>query len=185
MRDSALTLLAEVAQSLAEFEASFNARADILARRLQMLRLAMHHQRARMRYERRFHRPLNAPTTIKPVTANRDDWRAWDFNCDDKGRPYPTVANIMAALEHAPGFANLIKYDPEAKKYWLMGTIPGDWWTENVAPIIEPRFLNGEDVTQIRAYLEGPTVGLVGITQDDVLAAVRAVGKRFAFGGEM
>lgn len=185
MRDSARALLAEVAQSRAEFEAKWQGRAELLARRYAVHRFCMAYQATRARFERRFHRPMRDPAQVKPVTANRDDWRSWDFTCDERGRPYPTVANIMAALEFAPGFANLIKYDPEAKKYWLMGTIPGDWWTENVAPIIEPRFLNGEDVTQIRAYLEGPTVGLVGITQDDVLAAVRAVGKRFAFGGEM
>lgn len=185
MRDSAKALLAEVARSRDEFEAKWQGRAELLGRRYAIFRFCQHYRTVSARFERRFHRPMRAPAKVQPITGTAADWRSWDFTCDDKGRPYPTVANIMAALEYAPGCANLIKYDPQAKKYWLMGTIPGDWWTENVAPIIEPRFLNTEDVTQIRAYLEGPTVGLVGITHDDVLAAVRAVGKRFAFGGEL
>lgn len=197
MRVSARTLIDEVAQSRAEFEARWRHRAEVLARQYAIFRFCQCYRELSGRFQRRFKRPLNKATRFKPIRVNEadkrlgadakySDWRAdAEFQLDERGRPLPTVRNILAALDLDPAFANLIKYDPEAKKYWLMGPVPGDWWTENVAPVAEPKFLNTEDVTQIRAYLEGPTVGLVGISHDDVLAAVRLVGKRYAFGGEV
>lgn len=197
MRDSARTLIDEVAQSRAEFEARWQGRADILATRYAIFQFCQHYRQVSARFQRRFDKPMSKASRFKPIRvseadkrhgadAKYSDWRAdADFQVDDKGRPVPTAFNILVALDIAPELANLIKYDPGLKKYWLMSTVPGDWWSENQAPITEPRFLNTEDVTQIRAYLEGPAVGLVGITHDDVLAAVRLVGKRYAFGGEV
>lgn len=202
MRDSARALLAEVAESRIQFEAAWLGRAELLGRRYAIFRFCQHYRSVSARFERRFHRPMNTTGKVKPITHTKADfdWRAtthrggqqfsdWradgEFFLDERGRPYPTVANIVQALDLAPELGNLVKYDAEAKKYWLMGTIPGDTWAENVAPILEPRFLNADDVTMIRAYLESPAVGFVGISQDDVLSAVRAVGKRYAFGGEV
>lgn len=168
-RESAAKLLAEIERSRAEFEAAYQARAQYLARRAMLYRLAAIWREMRRRYEHKAGRPLEDRRRGFKV-AEEDRLKA----CQPH---YSSYRKALYALRELPELAGAVALDEASKKIMLKAPMPLAFWDHGKAfPI---RRLNADDIASLTEYLQ--SLGLDDLSRDDCLAAVRVVAKENAW----
>lgn len=134
----------------------------------QLVRLAVYHQQVSRRYQQRFRKP--PLRTVQPVAADPGDWRAYHWQLDNNLRPVSNLHNAVAALRESPMLSGLVALDLSQNAIMLKGPLPLAHWETFDFEMRRPK---EADLSGLLEYLQ--SIGLVSLSRDDCLAAVRLI----------
>lgn len=155
-------LLFRVHRTKLAFEARWQGRAEVLARRYQLHRFCAEYRKNHRRYQR-------IAAARKPARPVKDtDWRE-PMQHDELGLLLPNQYNAYLCMSECPELSGLVSYDMSTGRIMLKAPLPGDWRIDK--PDFEMRAFCRDDLTALLVFVQA--IGFPRMRRDTLFWAVR------------